>query len=169
MLIQFWLGLTLSFVVAILLMVVLGWIAKRMKKTAAIGVLIGFFLGFALVMLVGFGSRRAYVVTGDAQYDHYMVFGSPEFVTKAGATVVFDMNYDECYVVNETEDPLVIEQVIYGGFSFGGNTTWVQPGEQGILSEHSIYYFFDNEPPNEITVEDDTEQTVRLWLRHRRE
>lgn len=169
MLIKFWIGLSMSFVIAILLMIVLGWLTKRMKKNAAIGALIGFFLGFALVMLVGFGARRAYVVTGDAQYDHYMVFGSPEFETKAGTTVIFDMSYNECYVVNETEEPVVIEKVIYGGFSFGGNTTWVQPGEQGILSEHSIYYFYDNEPPEEINVKDDSEETVRLWLRNRRE
>lgn len=169
MLITFWLGLTLSFLASILLMVILGWITKKIKGSGAIGGLIGFFIGFALVMFVAFGSRRAYVVIGDQEYVHYMVFGSPEYSTKAGTKVVLNMNYDECYVINESEDPVVIEEAVYGGYGFGGATHWVQAGEQGIMSEHKIDYFYDNEPPDEISVSDDSEQTVRLWLRKKRE
>ncbi len=168
MLIKFWLGLTLSFVIAILLMVILGWLTKRTKGSGAIGGLIGFFIGVAVVLLVALLPGRAYVVTGDARYDHYMVFGSPEFQMASGETVLLDMEYDQCYVINETEEPVIVEEAVYGGYGFGGDTHWVEPGEYELMPDHRIFYFYDDEPPEEISVKDASEETVRLWLRKKR-
>lgn len=169
MLIKFWLGITLAFALAVLLIIVLAMITKKIKGNGAIGGLIGFFLGFAIVVAAFAAPRHAYVVTGNAQYDHYMVFGSPDFVNASGTSIVLDMSYDECYIINETDVPVVVEEAVYGGYGFGGDTHWVDAGGHSIMPGHKIDYFYDDEPPSEISVRDDSEETLRLWLRNKRD
>jgi len=168
MLIKFWLGLTLAFAITIFLMLVLGWFTKKKFSGPAPGVLIGFFAGVALIFTTFLLPTRAYVVTGDGEYVHYMVFGTPEYETLSGEKVKLEVQYDECYVINETENPVVIEEAIYGGY-FGGSTNWVEAGEYEIMENHTIHYFYDNEPPDEISVNDDSEPETRLWLRKKRD
>ena len=169
MLIKFWLGIVLSIVIGILLMLILGWITKKRNKGGGLGALLGFFLGFGVFLFFLLGPRRAYVITGDEEYIHYLVLGSPEYGMPSGEKKALDMAYDECYVINEWEEPVVIEEAVYGGYGFSGSTDWVHPLEYEIMPNHKIDYFYDNEPPDEISVKDDSEETVRLWLRKKRD
>ena len=169
MLIKFWLGVVLSIALAVLCIYLLSQITKRLKGNGATGGLVGFLLGAVLVILILVLPGRMYIVTGDAEYVHYMVFGSPEYEMESGEKLKLIMNYNQCCVVNETDKPVVIEEVVYGGYGFGGDTDWVEPGKAEFMPDHRIFYFFDDGPPDEIMVNDDSEETIRLWLRKRRE
>lgn len=169
MIIKFWIGLSLAFALSILIMIFAGWYSKRRDKGAALGVLLGFFIGFAIVLMTYLIPRRIYVVTGDEQYEHFMVFGKPEYEMPTGEKKILDMTYDECYVINTTDVPVVLEEAVYGGFRLGVTTEWVEPDECFLLKSHSIYYLYDNEPPSEISVKDDSDETIRWWLRKKRD
>lgn len=150
-------------------MVVLGWFTKKKFSGSGPGALIAFFVGFALIITTFLLPNRAYVVTGDGEYTHYMVFGTPEYKMPSGDKFDLELKYDECYVINETDKPVVIEEAVYGGYVYGGTTYWVEPGEYEIMEDHKIDYFYDNEPPDEISVKDDSEPETRLWLRKKRD
>lgn len=169
MLIKFSIGVILSIVLALLFIYLFSLITKKSKGNGAVGGFVGFLAGAILVILMLVLPGRLYVVTGDSEYSHYMVFGSPEYELPSGDMFKIDMSYDQCCVVNETDKPVVIEEVVYGGYGFGGDTDWVEPDEAEYMPDHRIFYFFDDGPPDEIMVNDDSEETVRLWLRKRRE
>jgi len=162
-------GLSLAIGVGILLMIVFGKYTKKKKSNSAIGSLIGFFLAFGILICVWMIPRRAYVVTGELEYTHYLVFGTPEYTMSDGNTVLLDMPYDECYLINDSDLDVLVEFVVYGGYGFGGDTDWVSAHEYETMPDHLIFYFFESEPPDEISVNDDSEETVRLWLRHPRQ
>jgi hypothetical protein len=167
MLISFWLAILMSFLIAILLIWMTARIAKKMNKQPAGGGVIGFFLGFALVVFAFIGPSRLYVVSGDDEYAHYMVFGTPEYTIDGGATISVEIGSGECFVINETSGDIVIEEIVYGGI-FGGDTDWIYPGEGEAVEGGSIHYFFDDEPPDQISVNDGTDEVTKLWLRKRR-
>ncbi|MDX2359695.1 MAG: hypothetical protein QNK23_02735 [Crocinitomicaceae bacterium] len=166
MLIEFWIGLSVAIVSGIVFMLIIGLYTKKKLWKMAPGATIGFFIGVALLICVWLIPTRAYVVTGQNEYTHYLVFGSPEYTMNNGTVFQLDMSYDECFVINESENAVVIEEVIYGGFAYAGGTEWIYGEQFETVPDHLIFYLFDNEPPDEITVSGDEAQTVRLWLRH---
>ena len=169
MLIKFTMGVILSIVIALLLIYLFSLISKKRSGNGAVGGFVGFLVGAILVILVLALPGRLYVVTGDAEYSHYMVFGSPEYELPSGDMFKISMDYEQCCVINEMDKPVVIEEVVYGGYGFGGDTDWVHPGEAEYMPDHRIFYFYDDGPPDEIMVNDDSEETIRLWLRAKRD
>lgn len=153
-----------------LLMIYLGsLLSKKMNKPGVGGGLLGFFLGIGILFFVFFTASRVYVITGDEEYIHYMVLGSPEYTMPNGEVGNLSMEYDQCFVINEWTEPVIIEEVKYGGYGFSGSTQWVKAGDYEIIDNHKIFYFYENEPPKEISVRgSDDEEVVRKWLRNRR-
>lgn len=145
----------------------MSWVFRKAKKNPAMGGLIGFFSGLVIGFLIYFLPMRLYVVNGTMQYSHYMVIGSPNYELPNGASVDVEIPWGKCMVVNETKRTMVVEEVIYGGY-FGGDTWWVEPDEHRLINKSTIDYFFDDEPPDEISVNSSTDEVVRMWLRKKR-
>jgi len=167
---KFWFGITMSILIGIALMYLLGKLTQKRKQNGAIGALIGFFLGIGLVFTLAFGSSRVYVVTGDGEYEHYMVMFGPEYEMPNGEKGILEMPYDYCFVINQTDKPVVIEEIKYGGYGFSGSTKWVKAKNYEIIDNHKIDYFYDNKPPSEISTRgSSSDETIRKWLGKRRE
>jgi len=167
MLISFWLGIFIFFAICILLTYLGSRIAKKMNKPPGGGGGIGFLVGLILVIYSFVGPSRCYVVTGDEEYSHYMVFGTPEYKIEGGASITVNISSGHCFVINETSGEIVVEEIVYGAL-FGGGTDWVYPGEGEEIKGGRISYFFDDEPPDEISVSEGTDEVSKLWLRKRR-
>lgn len=166
MIIKFTLGIILSIAIGLAIMALLILITKKKAGKGAIGGLIGFFLAFAIFLLALLVPKRLYVVNGENQYNHYMIWGTPDYALPDGQSISVDMPYDNCLVVNESEETVVIEEIKYGGYGFSGDTEQIAPGKFKMIGVHKVSYFFsDDEPPEEITVNDGTEEEVRIWLR----
>ena len=72
-------------------------------------------------------------------------------------------------VMNESDTVIVIEEVIYGSFHIGDGNIWVDRGEFAVIDGGRIHYFYDNEPPEEISTKNDDDYEVRWWLRKKRD
>lgn len=169
MIILFWVGILISIAIGLFLTIALALIWKKRKGNGSLAGILGFFLGVIIVFAAIIAPRRLYVIHGDADYSHYLVLGSPTYTNSAGENIPLDYGYNECMIVNEWERPVVIEFAVYGGYGFGGDTDWVNPNEYETMPDHRIFYFYDDEPPEEISVNDATEETTRLWLRNKRD
>lgn len=138
-----------------------------MNKPPAGGGGIGFTIGLGFIIYAFVGLSRCYVVTGDLEYTQYLVFGTAEYQIEGGATIDVEISSGHCFVINETSGEIVVEEIVYGAI-FGGSTDWVYPGEGEEIKGGRISYFFDDEPPDEISVSDATDEVSKLWLRKRR-
>jgi hypothetical protein len=105
-------------------------------------------------------------VTGEQEYSHYLVFGSPDYELEKGKIINVDIPFGNCFVINDSDRDIVIEYVIYGGFSFGDDTDWIYPQTGELVDEGKVDYFFDEEPPDEVSVSDGTDQVIKVWLRY---
>jgi len=168
MLLQFWIGILGSIMLNVALIYWLAKLFTKMEKNPAAGGTIGFFVGIIFVFYIGFGLSRCYVVTGHNEYTHYLVLGEPEYDMKEGGTIKVAIDGGECMVINDTEDDIIVEEVQYGGFSFSDNNNWIEANKAECVEGGSIDYFFDDEPPDEISVNSDSDEVIKLWLRHRR-
>lgn len=169
MIVSFWAGVLASIAIGLLLTVLLALVWKKRKGNGSLAGILGFFIGIIIVLTTIIAPKRLYVIHGDADYSHYLVLGSPEYINATGESISMEYGYNECMIVNEWDKPVVIEFAVYGGYGFGGDTDWVQPNEHETMPDHRIFYFYDNEPPDEISVNDATEETTRLWLRNKRD
>ncbi len=169
---SFWTGLFLFIGLGILIIVIAAFISSKLGKGGSLGGLLGFFLAFGFVLLMFLTAGRLYVVTGDTQFDDYLVYGKQEYTLKRGKKIPVQIEGKKCMVINDWEKPVVMEFMVYGGYGFGGDTKWVDPQEAELFEENKIFYFFENDrPPKEIMIKggDASEKTIRLWLRNRRE
>lgn len=167
MLLSFWTGLLLILLLGIAMIPLFAWIAKLMKKQAAGGGVIGFFLGFAIVVVLFVMSSSLYVGNGNDECTSYFVYGTPEYEMANGDKIKIEMESGELMVINDSQDTLVLEEVKYGSI-FRGGTKWLEPGEVKTVEGGRIHYFFDNEPPDEINTKSDDGKEVRWWLRNKR-
>ena len=167
--ISFWTGLLLYILTGVLLTATGVWITKR-KGGGSTGGILGFFLGVGFVFAMVFLAGRLYVVTGDAEWADYLVYGSQTYTLKDSEEVDVKVTFGQCMVINDWDKPVVVEFMVYGGYGFGGDTKWVHPREGELFEEPRIFYFYDDEPPDEISIRGDSnEEHIRLWLRNKRE
>ncbi len=166
--ISFGTGIIVFILAGLLLWGIAIFISKKWSGNAALGGVFGFFIAFAAFIIPFLMAGRLYVVKGDADYEHYFVFSMTDYTTKSNKVIDVDIHGTQCMVINDWEKPVVVEFVIYGGFGFGGDTEFVQPDEGRYFEENKVYYFYDEEPPSEITIKTDEDKVRRLWLRNKR-
>ena len=140
-----------------------------LRKNPAAGGILGFFVGIGILVYMLVGPSRVYVVTGEMEYDHYMVLGSPDFEMTDGQKVAVDIPTGHCLVINNTEKRIMIEEIIYGGHGFSPSPFQISGMKYDLVETGSIDYFFDDSPPDEISVSDGTDQVSKFWLRRARE
>jgi len=164
MIIKFW----LAWVIFIGLMIVLGFIGKKIAskkaKNEASGFMIGLLIGLGLALFIILGGGRAYIITSANSYSHYLVYGTTDYKMQNGTVVLIKESYHTCTVINDTHLEFGVEEVVYAIVSFSSNYYKLEAGEVEIVSTHKIDYFFDNEPPDEIEVSDRTNSVSKYWL-----
>lgn len=171
MMISFWTGLFLWIFVGFAIIFIGAWLTKKIGKNGSIGGLIGFFIGIGFVFLMILMAGRLYVVTGDAEFSDYLVYGEQHYTLQNDSIVTIQINRGNCMVINDWEKPVIVEFMKYGGYGFGGDTEWIDPTESKIFEEPKIFYFYEDGPPEEISVRggDNSEEYIRLWLRNKRD
>ena len=169
--ISFWTGIFLAIAVGILIIVIGAFISKKLGKGGSIGGLLGFFIGFGAFLAIIFLAGRVYVVTGHEEFDDYMIFGTQSYQLNDSITVNIELQNGQCMVINSWDTPVIVEYMKYGGYGFGGDTEWVKPAEFKVFEERKIFYFYDDAPPEEISVRggDSSDEYIRLWLRSKRD
>ena len=143
------------------------FIAKKMNKPPGGGGGIAFLIWIIFIIYMFIGPSRLYVVNGVKKYSHYIVFGSPEYTLADGQIVTVKISSGHCFVINETNRDMVVEEIVYGGI-FGGDVDWIYPHTGEEVEGGKIDYFYDDEPPDEISVSSSTDEVTRLWLREAR-
>lgn len=165
--INFGLGLTLSILAGLFMIFLFAWIAKKMKKQAIGGGILGFFVGFFLVIFLIMYPSRVYILKDGNNYSHYLVYTSTEYNMSSGERVTINPPHGNMMIINDSETIYIVEEVIYGGYGFGGDTKWIDPNKNYIIEASRIDYFFENEPPDEIRTKSD--EVSKYWLRNKRD
>lgn len=168
MMLSFWYGLILFISCGILIIFLFSFIAKKLNRNAGLAGILGFFTGVGFVFLMLFTAGRFYVVTGDAEFEDYLVYGTPSYKLASGNELELDIPAMTSMVLNDWDSTVVVEYVIYGGYGFGGDTDFIKAGELKLFDESRIFYFYDDGPPDEISVKTDAKEVTRLWLRNKR-
>ena len=99
------------------------------------------------------------------------MYGEQSYKLKNGKDIPVVIEGKHCMVINDWDKPVVMEFMLYGGYGFGGDTKWIHPQEAELFEENKVFYFFEDGPPEEISVRggDDAEEYTRLWLRNKRD
>ena len=106
--------------------------------------------------------------------DHFKVFIRSDIEVNGE---ILNLSTEEgSYIINESEMSLVLQEVFYG--SSTNDRSFYKENEKTILIEPkaveivpvdsfgvSIDYFFDDEPPTEISLEEGKSGAVKTWLR----
>lgn len=168
MLIGFWTGFLLLILIGLGILIANVLLFKKTRNKGGVGGLLGFFIGAAFVLVMLLLAGRLYVVTGDAQFDDYLVYGTPEFEMSNKEKVSVHLEGTQCMVINDWDKPVIVEYVVYGGYGFGGDTKWIDPSESSVFDHRKVFYFYDDEPPSEISIKSNDDEVTRLWLRNKR-
>lgn len=172
MMISYWTGFILFVLIGILFIVVGVIVTRKSKSKGALGGLLGFFLGFGFVMFMLFYPGRCYIVSGNEEFTDYIIFGDNNHTLKDGTQIEIKVKPQNCMVINDWDQPVIVEYMKYGGYGFGGDTDWIDPGEVRYFEENKIWYFFEsNSPPDEISIKGGEygDEYIRLWLRNKRD
>lgn len=157
-------GKILIGVVYLGIIVLFAFLWKKMKKKPVAGGTIGFFIGIVPAVMLGVMSTGLYVVDGEGSYSEYWVYGSPTYTTAEGDEITIENEMAEWTLINDSDAELVIEHVIYGMDAKVPDDIFLDPGESTVL-EGKLSYFFDNEPPDEISTQSSSNSVYRKWLR----
>jgi uncharacterized membrane protein (DUF485 family) len=162
MLVNYTLWITLAVISCLLLIFGLALLWKKMKKKPVAGGTIGFFLAFILFAVMYVMPTNVYVVKGDKEYSKYALLGDGSYTTTSGSEIQLKGVLAECDLINDTNEGVVVEQVIYG-FALANNKL-IEPGEVMRFESTSIEYFFDNEPPETIETSSTASGVYKNWI-----
>lgn len=163
MLINYYIGISAPFIAGLLVIILFAWLWKKMKKKPVAGGTIGFFIGIILAIYLFVTPTKVYVVTGDKEMSKYISFGKSSYTLKNGSEVVIDVAMAHCSLINDADEAIVLEHVIYGyGFQ---EDNILEPGQILDIEDSYIDYFFDEVPPDEVESNGTGTYTVRLWLK----
>jgi hypothetical protein len=156
-------GKILIGVIYVAIIALFAFLWKKMKKNPVAGGTIGFFIGIVPAVMLGVMSTGLYIVDGSDSYSEYWVYGSPTYTTAEGEEITIENEMAEWTVINDSEEDLVIEQVIYGSMAIPEDR-FLSPGESMVI-DGTIHHFFGDTPPDEISTESSSSSVYRLWLR----
>jgi hypothetical protein len=136
----------------------------KRKKYVAGGFTV-FFTGILLFTGIIMMNSRAYIVTGNKTSACYVVYGTPEYKMQNGTTIKLEIPMQKCMIVNDCNEEVVVEKIIYG-YSGNAKDMFVEPNGTLITKTMSMDYLFDQRPPRSITTKNSRSE-VRYWLRMR--
>ncbi|NOQ71629.1 MAG: hypothetical protein GQ574_06495 [Crocinitomix sp.] len=105
---------------------------------------------------------NVYVVDGDKEFTRYALLGDGSFTCNNGTEIKLTGVLAECDIINDADEGVVVEQVIYG-FALANNKL-IGVGEVMHFESTSIEYFFDNEPPETIETSSTASGVYKNWI-----
>lgn len=87
MILRFGVGVTLAVLICVLVMILFGWLWKKMNKKIAAGATIGGFVGIIGSVAIVIIPSRAYVITGAKEYKHHLVHNNSDYTMSSGQEV----------------------------------------------------------------------------------
>lgn len=151
-------------VVYVLIIALFAFLWKKMKKKPVAGGTIGFFIGTVPAVMLAVMSTGLYVVDGEDSYSEYWVYGSPTYTTAEGEEITIENEMAQWTIINDSEEDIVIEYVIYGMDASIPDDMFLDPGDYEVI-DGKIHHFFGDTPPDEISSESSSNSIYRLWVR----
>ncbi|MDX2359708.1 MAG: hypothetical protein QNK23_02800 [Crocinitomicaceae bacterium] len=156
-------------IAGVIVFAIVYFIVKRIlgEKLGTNGVLITAALAGLIMIIYIKGSAPTVIIIEDGYtINRFESFGEINYELTDGTFATGTVGDGKTAVINNSSDSLVIETVEYGDGDFTGNL----PRIMLPCSFHNVYiadefnYYFDNEPPEEMLVEENKTLTV-YWLR----
>jgi hypothetical protein len=157
-------------IIVVLLTVATLWgvwwfVRKKMKNSQ--GFVVGFFLAGVVFVGLMFGIGRLYIVDEHYDVDTYRVFGTFTYELADGNKITRTYDPDSVMIINNSFNPLVLEEIIYSLSGNAGSST-VYPIDPWMCRSFSlpgnrIYYFFDETIDQSIS-EPGRKPVSRFWL-----
>lgn len=165
MLINYTLLICLGALAGLLVLIPMIFLFRKIKKNngATLGFVIGLFLGLAVfAFVIVYGNSKVYVVNGPDNCTAYAAYGVSEY-KMSGKKVKIDSKAQSVLVINDSKLNLVLEKVVYGGFSTPYNAQIFAGDTFASKEVYSIDYFFSDAPPRSLSSE--KQQEEKYWLR----
>ena len=163
MLLSLWIGIIAAILggslVILLFYKLLRAIKLSQKVTAVVSACVGIFVGFTII----FGAGRVVVIESSKEYGEYLVYGSPNYQFSNGYTLKLNMGASQGFLINDTENQLVIEKYIYSNSNYNNSFDILcSPLSITKMPGAHISYFFNDRPPSEIRSNTDV---TKYWVR----
>lgn len=168
MLVSFTVGIIAAILLAAVGFTLVFLILKKLKVSPKGSVITGLIVGLVVGVIVIMSAGRIYVVHGIDDHKTMLVYGSPTYEFDNGYKLKLEMGSLEGYIINEMDEPLVLEEVIYTTSYYGGSEAvhvLCHPKSITEMPGVGIDYYFDNEPPMEITMSENQSEASKYWLR----
>ncbi|MFT5823250.1 MAG: uncharacterized membrane protein (DUF485 family) [Crocinitomix sp.] len=162
MLVNYTLWITLAIIGCLILIIGLALLWKKFKKKMVAGGTIGFFLSFILFAVMFVMPTNVYVVDGDKEFTRYAMLGDATYTCNSGSEIKLKGVLAECDIINDSDEGVVVEQVIYG-FALADNQL-IDIEENMHFESTSIEFFFDNEPPETIETSSTASGVYKNWI-----
>lgn len=169
MLISFTMGVILAILAGAATFAIVFFGLKSIKAGQKAGIITGSILGLIAGTMIIMMAGRAIVVTGENEAGTYLVYGSPTFEFSNGYKLKLSMKSLEGYVLNDTEQELVLEKIIYTS-SYSVEDYYdvlIEPMSITKMPGTSVHYFFNDSPPDEIETSQSSGSVSKYWLRSR--
>lgn len=165
MLVNYYFGAILPFVLWLVVTIIFHRIWKKFQKNESRGAVIGFITGILLSVVLYIWSVNVYVVTAEKEYKAYVSYGSSSYKLKSGRKIHIKPAVFSCAIINDWNENVVLQKIIYGRVDGFVRDQLIRPGESIINSESSkISYFFEEQPDQKIYSKTDKGR-IQLWLR----
>ena len=165
MLISATLYFTLMGIAGLLIAILTYVLFKRKGWNTKAGTTIGIILGFVVLGTMGFlMDGSVYIVQSSGKTKNYVLMGKAEHKTAKGKIIKITPNGRRLFVINEMDEELILERIIYGYGKASSEDERVPAN--GVLksTEYSIDYFIQDTPPDKIETKK-SGSTEKLWLR----
>lgn len=118
---------------------------------------------------IGIGIHRVYVVSGTSECNLYWAVGSPSYSFAAGPPEKTEGN---C-IVNDSDVPRALENVVYSAIGVpddmgAGDLRYIEPRSVEPFPGMMIHYFFDDVPPEKVSLKSKYGTASQWWLRNAR-
>jgi|GEM_PF-6135553 len=114
----------------------------------------------AVVMING----RVCIVNQNKQVTTYMVLGTSDYTMSNGEVIPINPPFQKCLVVNDSQEDLVLEEVVYGDMDAETTDELIPSMETLVFDGTGIEYAFEQRPPLIISSKKSGVIT-RYWIR----
>lgn len=169
MLISFTMGVVLAVLAGAAAFALIFFGLKSIKAGQKAGVITGSIVGIIAGAFVMMMAGRAVVVTGENEAGTYLVYGSPTYEFSNGFKLKLTMKSLDAYVINDSDQELVLEKIIYTS-SYSVEDYYdvlIEPMSITKMPGTSVHYFFNDTPPDEIETSSSSGDVTKYWLRSR--
>ena len=150
MMLQSWMMKTLAIGSVFLIMFLLAWLWKRMKKKPSGGAVLGFFIGMIPLAILIIAPYNVYVLEGGKNYSRYKALGNTTYTMKSGTKVEIKESL-ACTIINDSDDNYVLDNIVYGGLSIP--IKYLIEANTFVTKRGSITYYFDDVIEDQISTQ----------------